>query len=66
MKVTYNDSIMTAYQRREQLKRTIDSWGLPMQQRIARLRIGVVGLGSVGSVVAEVACTNGCYRFGFN
>ena len=53
MKVTYNDSIITAYQRREQLKRTIDSWGLPMQQKIARLRIGVVGLGSVGSIVAE-------------
>ena len=53
MKMTYNDSIVPAYKRREQLKRTIDSWGLPMQQQIARLRIGIVGLGSVGSVVAE-------------
>ena len=53
MMVTYNESMYPAYRRREQLKRTIDSWGLPMQLRIARLRIGIIGLGSVGSVVAE-------------
>lgn len=39
--------------RRESLKRTIDSWGTTAQQDIARLRVGIVGLGSVGCIVAE-------------
>ena len=39
--------------RREVLKRTIDSWGEVAQRDIARLRVGIVGLGSVGCIVAE-------------
>lgn len=35
------------------LRRTVDTWGLERQATIAGLRIGVVGLGSVGSVIAE-------------
>ena len=39
--------------RREVLRRTFDTWGMRVQSDISRLRIGVVGLGSVGCIVAE-------------
>ena len=35
------------------LRRTIESWGIGVQRGIQRLRIGVVGTGSVGAIVAE-------------
>ncbi len=38
---------------RRKQRRTIESWGEERQRRLESLRIGVVGLGSVGSVVAE-------------
>ena len=41
-----------ARDRRKQ-RRTIDSWGERKQRDLEALRIGIVGLGSVGSVVAE-------------
>lgn len=36
-----------------QQRRTVSAWGEQVQGEIARLRIGVVGLGSVGGMVAE-------------
>ncbi len=41
------------------LSRTVSAWGLDAQRRLAGLRIGVVGLGSVGSVVAEALARTG-------
>ena len=41
-----------ARDRRKQ-RRTIDSWGEQKQRDLEALRIGIIGLGSVGSVVAE-------------
>lgn len=38
---------------RQKQSRTIESWGEERQRRIEALRVGIVGLGSVGSVVAE-------------
>ena len=35
------------------LKRTIESWGIGVQNDIQRLRVGVVGTGSVGAIAAE-------------
>ncbi len=35
------------------LRRTLDTWGPERQAALASLRIGVVGLGSVGSIIAE-------------
>ena len=38
---------------RRKQRRTIESWGEERQRRLEALRIGIVGLGSVGGVVAE-------------
>ncbi|MFI5451360.1 ThiF family adenylyltransferase [Pedobacter sp. UC225_61] len=37
----------------EEFTRTISSWGELKQAAIARLKIGIIGLGSVGSIIAE-------------
>ena len=49
----FDDKLVPPPARREMLKRTIDSWGEAAQRDIARLRVGIVGLGSVGGVIAE-------------
>lgn len=59
MEVTYNPNVFSRYERRDKLRRTIDSWGLDMQEKMARLKIGVVGTGSVGSVIAEMLARMG-------
>lgn len=55
-KKSYADSppfAYPAYTRRTILKRTIDSWGLAAQERLARTHVCVVGAGSVGAMVLE-------------
>ena len=49
----FNDSLVPIPARRNILRRTFDTWGQGSQNTIARLKIGIVGLGSVGCVVAE-------------
>ena len=49
----FNDSILPPPPRRKVLERTYDTWGIEAQHLISRLHIGIVGLGSVGSIVAE-------------
>lgn len=49
----FNDRRVPPPDRHSMLRRTFDSWGERNQNDIARLRIGVVGLGSVGALVAE-------------
>ena len=52
-RIYYNDDIATPPVRKEVLKRTFDAWGHQAQNTIARLKVGIVGLGSVGCIVAE-------------
>lgn len=49
----------------EEFKRTISSWGDSKQQEISRLKIGIVGLGSVGSIVAEALLRTGVKNLTF-
>lgn len=48
-----NDNIAPPPLRRKVLKRTFDTWGSESQNTIARLKVGIIGLGSVGCIVAE-------------
>lgn len=52
-RIYYNDALAPPPAKKNVLKRTIESWGNECQQTIARMKIGVVGLGSVGCIVAE-------------
>ena len=52
-KIYTNDNISPPPSRKEVLKRTFDTWGRESQNTIARLKIGIIGLGSVGCIVAE-------------
>ena len=58
-RLDFNDNLRPAPQRRNILKRTIDAWGCKAQNDISRLKVGIVGLGSGGSVVAEAVARIG-------
>ena len=51
--VTFNDAHVPPPKRKPTLQRTIDTWGESCQRKVARLRVGIVGTGSVGCMVAE-------------
>ncbi|MBI4005731.1 MAG: ThiF family adenylyltransferase [Gammaproteobacteria bacterium] len=53
LNVSFNDSLMPKPEYRTEFKRTITVWGKQNHARLARLKVGIIGLGSVGSFVAE-------------
>ena len=55
----YNDHLNPPGGRREVLRRTYDAWGHDSQNAVSRLRVGIVGLGSVGCIVAEAVARIG-------
>jgi len=60
---TFNDYIIPPnFDAKKQL-RTISAWGKNTQEDLSRLRIGIVGLGSVGSIVAEILARTGISNF---
>ena len=51
--IRFNDRIVPPPRRRDILRRTFDTWGSDSQDSLSRLKVGIVGLGSVGCIVAE-------------
>lgn len=59
MRVTYNGHLVPVSVESRRQRRTIDTWGETKHQNIARLRVGIVGTGSVGCLVAEAMARMG-------
>lgn len=63
LSITFNDYILPpSFDSAKQL-RTISAWGGKTQEDLSRLKIGIVGLGSVGSIVAEILARTGIANF---
>ena len=63
LSLTFNDDILIpSFDLGKQL-RTISAWGQKTQEDLSRLRVGIVGLGSVGSMVAEILARTGFSNF---
>ena len=61
--ITFNDLLLPPIFDSEKQLRTISAWGKKTQEDLSRLRIGIVGLGSVGSIVAEILARTGISSF---
>jgi hypothetical protein len=53
LRITHNDNLNPPPSAGEELRRTVSAWGETAQADLARLRVGVAGTGSVGSIVGE-------------
>ncbi len=61
--IHFNERLRPAPGRRDVLRRTFDTWGYEGQGTVSRLHVGIVGLGSVGCLVAEALARMGIERF---
>lgn len=59
LSITFNDSLLPPIFNSAKQLRTISAWGSKTQEDLSRLKIGIVGLGSVGSIVAEILARTG-------
>ncbi len=62
MTITFNPELAPPVKPRDSQIATVSVWGEQSQAIIARLRVGVIGLGSVGSIVAEALSRIGVSR----
>ena len=58
-RLQFNDDLVPPQERKEILKRTYDTWGYEVQSAISRMHVGIVGVGSVGCIVAEAVARIG-------
>ncbi len=63
LRVSFNDLLIPRPEFRDLFKRTVTVWGEENHVKLARLRIGIVGLGSVGNMVAISLARMGMGRF---
>lgn len=60
--IYYNDNLAPSPKYKEVLRRTFEAWGHESQGMIARMNVGIIGLGSVGCIVAEAIARVGITR----
>jgi molybdopterin-synthase adenylyltransferase len=63
LRTSFHDHLVPVPEYRQEFTRTRTVWGPDAHQSLCRLRIGIVGLGSVGSLVAEALARSGLQRF---
>jgi len=63
LRMSFADNLAPFQKFQEMFKRTVTVWGQKEHANLARLRIGIVGLGSVGSLVAETLVRMGLQNF---
>jgi hypothetical protein len=61
--IYFNDNLIPPEKPNNKTIRTVNVWGEETHKNITRLKIGIVGLGSVGSVVAEMLARMGISDF---
>jgi len=59
LRASFNKTLLPAPLATGQQIRTVSAWGASTQENLVRLRVGVVGLGSVGGIVAEALARTG-------
>lgn len=57
--ITFNENYYKTVNFGEEISRTISAWGYNKQKIISRLKIGIVGIGSVGSHISEAVMRTG-------
>lgn len=62
LSVTFANHLIPPPRPKEELRRTVSSWGQSVQNDLARLHVGIIGTGSVGSIVAEALARTGIAR----
>jgi molybdopterin/thiamine biosynthesis adenylyltransferase len=63
LRVSFADHLVRPPAWREEFRRTVTVWGEEAHATLARLRVGIVGLGSVGSIVGEALARMGIEQF---
>lgn len=63
-RVTFDDSLLPVPRIAAAQIRTVHTWGEKTQAMIARLRVAVAGVGSVGMAIAEALARTGIQRLG--
>jgi hypothetical protein len=59
LSVSFNKDLLPVPRPTEQQVRTVSAWGEESQSNLARLRVGIVGAGSVGGMIAESLARTG-------
>ncbi len=59
LRVTYMDALLPPPKLKVELRRTVSAWGELAQANFSRMRVCIVGAGSVGSLIAEALARMG-------
>lgn len=57
--ITYMDELCPPPKSGYELLRTVSAWGEKAQAKLSRIKVGIIGVGSVGSIVAEAMARMG-------